>query len=48
LASGQVQGIGSGYWRIVGSVETLVERAEAAGQSWMKGIGFARRLAAAG
>ena len=45
--TGQVQGIGSGYWRIVGSVETLIERAEAAGQSWMKGIGFARRLAAA-
>ena len=45
--TGQVQGIGSGYWRIVGSVETFIERAEAAGQKWMKGIGFARRLAAA-
>ena len=45
--TGQVKGIGSGYWRIVGSVETLIERAEAAGQKWMKGIGFARRLASA-
>ena len=43
--TGQVQGIGSGYWRIVGSVETLIERAQAARQSWMKGVGFARRLA---
>ena len=44
--TGQVKGIGPGYWRIVGSVETLIERAEAAGQRWMKGIRFARRLAA--
>jgi hypothetical protein len=44
--TGQVKGIGSGYWRIVGSVESLIERAEATGQRWMKGIGFARSLAA--
>lgn len=43
--TGPVQGIGSGYWRIVGSVEAMIERAQAAGQSWMKGIGYARSLA---
>jgi len=45
--TGQVKGVGCGYWRIVGSVEALIARAEAAGQRWMKGIGYARKLAAA-
>jgi len=45
--TGQVKGVGYGYWRIVGSVEAMIARAEAAGQRWMKGIGYARKLAAA-
>ena len=43
--TGKVKGIGSGYWRIVGSVEDMIERAAASGQQWMKGIGYARKLA---
>jgi REP element-mobilizing transposase RayT len=42
--TGQVKGIGSAYWRIVGSTEAIVEKAKAIGQDWMKGIGYARRL----
>ena len=45
--TGQVKGIGCGYWRIVGSVEALIARAQAARQRWMKGIGYARKLTAA-
>jgi len=33
-------------WRIVGSVVALIARAEAAGQRWMKGSGYARKLTA--
>lgn len=43
--SGQVKGIGSAYWRIVGNVEAIGEHAKTIGQAWMKGIGYARRLA---
>jgi len=32
--------------RMVGSVESLIARAEAARQRWMKGIGYARKLTA--
>ena len=45
--TGQVKGIGSAYWRIVGSVEAMVEKAKAIDQDWMKGIGYARWLAKA-
>jgi len=45
--TGQVKGIGCGYWRIVGSVEALIARAQAARPRWMKGIGYARKLPAA-
>ena len=45
--TGQVKGIGSAYWRIVGSVEAMVEKSKAIDQGWMKGIGYARRLAKA-
>jgi hypothetical protein len=34
-----VKGIGSAYWRIVGSLEALVEKANAIDQDWIKGIG---------
>jgi REP element-mobilizing transposase RayT len=45
--TGQVKGIGSAYWRIVGSAEAMVEKAKAIEQDWMKGIGYARWLAKA-
>jgi len=38
----QVKGIGSGYWRAVGTVEDLMAKAVEIGQNWLCGIGFAR------
>ena len=43
----RVQAIGSGYWRVVGEVEDLIERAARMQQRWLKGISVARRLAKA-
>jgi len=40
-----VKGVGSGYWRMVASVETLEAKAAEWKQRWLKGIGFARSLA---
>ena len=40
----RVRGIGSGYWRAVGSAEQLVDLALCVGQRWMKGLRFAERL----
>ena len=37
----QVRGVGSGYWRAVGSVEALMALAKQMGQRWLKGQGFA-------
>ncbi|MFO1496298.1 MAG: hypothetical protein U1F26_16745 [Lysobacterales bacterium] len=34
----------SAYWRIVGGAEAIMEKAQAIGQAWMKGIGYARWL----
>ena len=42
--TGQVKGVGSAYWRIVGGAEAIMEKAQAIGQAWMKGIGYARWL----
>ncbi|MFO1496304.1 MAG: hypothetical protein U1F26_16780 [Lysobacterales bacterium] len=42
--TGQVKGVGSAYWRIVGTAEAIMAKAEAIGQAWMKGIGYARWL----
>ncbi|MFO1496680.1 MAG: hypothetical protein U1F26_18715 [Lysobacterales bacterium] len=42
--TGQVKGIGSAYWRIVGSVEAMKAKAQVIQQEWMKGIGYARWL----
>ncbi len=42
----RVKGIGSGYWRIVGEVEDLVDKAKELGQRTMFGTGFARFLKA--
>ncbi|MBS0577215.1 MAG: hypothetical protein JSS45_12465 [Proteobacteria bacterium] len=44
----RVHAIGSSYWRVVGEVEDLIERAARMQQRWLKGIGIARRLAKAG
>ena len=41
----QVRGIGSGYWRAIGAVDRLLEKARAMNQQWLCGIGFARQLA---
>ncbi|MBS0456218.1 MAG: transposase [Proteobacteria bacterium] len=43
----RVKAIGSGYWRVVGEVEDLVERAKQLQQRWLKGIGLAAALARA-
>ncbi len=44
----RVKAIGSGYWRVVGEVDDLVERARQLNQRWLKGIGLAAALASAG
>ncbi len=38
---------GCGFNRAIGDVESLIEKAKAMGQKWLRGIGVARRLAAA-
>lgn len=43
----EVRGVGSRYWRAVGSAEALAELASALGQRWMKGVGFAKFLSKA-
>ena len=42
--AGQVKAVYSGYWRMIGTTEQLMEKAEAIGQRWLKGIGIARQL----
>ena len=44
----RVKAMGSGYWRVVGEAQDLVEAAERLGQRWVKEIGLARALASAG
>jgi hypothetical protein len=39
----QVKGIESNFWRAVGAVEALMEKAKALGQCWLKGGGAVRR-----
>lgn len=41
----QVRRVGSGYWRAIGYAEALEERAKAMGQSWLRGVSFARGIA---
>jgi len=41
----QVKGVGSGYWRVVGTVEAIEEKVIAMQQQFLRGIGFARALA---
>ncbi len=40
----RVRGVGSGYWRAIGSAEQLIELAMRIGQRWLKGLRFAERL----
>ena len=42
--SRRVKGIGSGYWRVVGEFEELIEKAKEISQRTLFGIGFARIL----
>jgi REP element-mobilizing transposase RayT len=42
-----VRGIETRYWRAVGAVEALLDKAAKMGQSWLKGVGTARDLARA-
>ena len=38
----QVKGIGSGYWRAVGTAEELIEKAVEIPRTWLCGVGYAR------
>ena len=40
----RVRGVGSGYWRAIGSAEQLIELAMRIGQRWLKGLRFAETL----
>ena len=40
----RVKGIGSGYWRVVGGLEDLIDKAKEISQRTLFGIGFARIL----
>ena len=40
----RVKGIGSGYWRAVGELDELIDKAKEIGQRTLFGIGFARIL----
>ena len=40
----RVRGIGSGYWRVVGEVEEIIDKAKEISQRTLFGIGFARIL----
>lgn len=40
----QMLGTETNYWRAIGSVQALIEKAVAMGQGWLNGIGSARRL----
>ena len=42
--TGQVRGTESIYWRAVGSLHSLCERAEALGQKWLRGMRSVRAL----
>jgi hypothetical protein len=40
----RVKGIGSGFWRVVGEVDELIDKAKEMAQRTLFGIGFARVL----
>ena len=37
--------VGTGFGRAVGDVDSLIDKARAMGQRWLRGIGTARALA---
>ena len=41
----RVESFGSGWFRVVGAAENLIELAERLGQCWLKGIRLALKLA---
>jgi hypothetical protein len=41
----QVMAVGCGFGRAIGEVDSLVEKAKAMGQCWLRGVGTARALA---
>ena len=41
----EVRGVGSSYWRAIGTANELIALAESLGQRWLKGLNFARGLA---
>lgn len=40
----RVKAIGSGYWRVIGEVDDLIDVAKQIGQSWLCGLGFAQSI----
>ena len=40
----KVKGIGSGYWRAVGTAEELIEKAAEIGQKWLCGVEIFEKL----
>jgi REP element-mobilizing transposase RayT len=40
----KVKGVGSGYWRVIGTIDDIQEKAAAMGQALLRGVGFARAL----
>ncbi|NJS37619.1 MAG: transposase [Brachymonas sp.] len=40
----RVKAIGSGYWRVIGEAEDLIDTAKAIGQKFLCGLGFAQSL----
>jgi hypothetical protein len=40
----RVKGIGLGYWRVVGEVDELIDKAKELSQRTLFGVGFARIL----
>ena len=40
----KVKGIGSGFWRAVGTAEELIQKAKTMSQHWLCGMGLARLL----
>jgi REP element-mobilizing transposase RayT len=41
----KVKGVGSGFWRVVGTLDAIEEKAAAMQQQFLRGIGFAKTLA---
>jgi len=41
----RVNAIGSDYWRVVGEAHDLIALAQRIGQRWLKGLGFAKKIA---